>query len=56
MSKQIATYLKSKGTFNKVELLDRKHKENDLRFYHYRVYFSKEEVELFITLTKDNKK
>lgn len=55
MSAQIAANLKAKGTYIRLELLDRKAKDNDLRIYHYRVFFSKEEVELLITLTKDNK-
>lgn len=55
MSPQIAAGLKPNGSFIKLELLDRSNKENDLRVYHYRVIFSKEEVELLLTLTKENK-
>jgi CubicO group peptidase (beta-lactamase class C family) len=54
-SEQTAAYLKLKGSFTKLELLERTNKEKDLRQYHYRLYFSKEEMELFVTLTKDNK-
>lgn len=55
MSQQTATFLKTKGSFIKLELLARTMKDNDQRQYHYRLYFSKEQMELFITLTKDNK-
>lgn len=55
MSKQTATFLKSKGSFNNLELLARTNKENGQRLYHYRLMFSKEEMNLFITLTKENK-
>jgi CubicO group peptidase (beta-lactamase class C family) len=55
MSPQIAAGLKPNGSFIKLELLDRKAKDDGLRVYHYRVIFSKEEVELLLTLTKENK-
>lgn len=55
MTSQTASVLNSKGSFVKLELLDRKAGTNDLRVYHYRVVFSKEELELFISLTMDNK-
>ncbi len=55
ISARIATNLKAKGTFIKLELLDRKSKEDGTTIYHYRLYFSKEEVELLLTFTKDNK-
>jgi CubicO group peptidase (beta-lactamase class C family) len=55
LSARVAANLKQKGSFIRLELLDRKNIENDLRIYHYRLFFSKEEVELLVTLTKDNK-
>ena len=55
MSQQIAAGLKPNGSFMKLELLDHKIIEYGLRVYHYRVIFSKEEVELILTLTKENK-
>ncbi len=55
MSPQIAAGLKPNGSFIKLELLDRKTKDDGMRVYHYRVIFSREEMELVITLTKENK-
>ena len=55
MSQQIAAGLKPNGSFMKLELLDSKTKDDGMRVYHYRVIFSKEEVELILTLTKENK-
>lgn len=55
MSPQIAAGLKPNGSFIKLELLDRKTNDDGYRIYHYRVIFSKEEVELLLTLTKENK-
>jgi D-alanyl-D-alanine carboxypeptidase len=55
MSAQVSASLKLKGSFVRLELLDRKNIENDLRIYHYRIFFSKEEIELLVTLTKNNK-
>ena len=55
MAGQTAAFLKPKGSFNKLELLNRTRKDNDLQVYHYRVIFSKEEVELLLTLTKDHR-
>jgi hypothetical protein len=51
----IAGNLIPKGTLVRTELLYRIINENGLRVYHYRVIFSKEEVELLMTLTADNK-
>lgn len=53
-SKPFALYFKSLGPFIKLELLDHRNK-NDLRIYHYRFFFSEEEIELLFTLTRDNK-
>ncbi len=50
-----SAYLKKQGTFMDLELLDRKKLDNGSRIHHYRLFFSKEAIELLITLTKDNK-
>ena len=53
-SARASAYLKRQGTFMELELLDRKKLENENRIHHYRLIFSKEVIELLITLTKDN--
>lgn len=54
-SGRTSAYLKRQGTFQSLELLDRKELENRARLYHYRLIFSEEVLELLLTLTKDNK-
>ncbi len=54
-SERASAYLKRQGTFTGMELLERKDLENQSRLHHYRLIFSKEAVELLITLTPDNK-
>lgn len=54
-SDRTSAYLKKQGTFKRLELLERKDLENLERHYHYRLFFSEEILELFVTLTKDYK-
>lgn len=54
-SSRTSAYLKNQGTFKRLELLDRKELENQERFYHYRLIFSEEVLELLVTLTRDHK-
>lgn len=55
VSGRASAYLKRQGTFKGMELLDRKNANNENRVHHYRLIFSKEPIELLVTLTKDNK-
>ncbi|MEO6540948.1 MAG: serine hydrolase domain-containing protein [Ferruginibacter sp.] len=54
-SGRTSAYLRNQGTFKRLELLDRKELENGERYFHYRLIFSAEVLELLVTLTKDNK-
>ncbi|WNM18063.1 serine hydrolase domain-containing protein [Flavobacterium capsici] len=48
-------FLNRQGTFEKMELLDRKNVDNEHSMHHYRLVFSEESIELIFWLTKDNK-
>jgi CubicO group peptidase (beta-lactamase class C family) len=52
---QASNYLKKQGTFEDLKPLFREDLDNGNRLHHYRLYFSKETLELLITITKDNK-
>ena len=54
-SGRASAHLKSLGDFMGIELLQKKMLDKENREYHYRVLFSKENEELLITMTKDNK-
>ncbi|UOK43663.1 MULTISPECIES: serine hydrolase domain-containing protein [Flavobacterium] len=54
-SEKTSAYLKKQVIFNGLELLDRKNLDSKTRMYHYRLHFSKESIEILVTLTKNNK-
>ena len=54
-SERASGYLKRQGTFINMELLNRKDLDSQTKLHHYRLFFSKETIELLVTITKDNK-
>ena len=52
---ETSSFLKKQGSFKGMELLDRKNVGNDMRKFHYRLFFSMEVLEVIITLNKENK-
>jgi len=54
-SARASEHLKSLGEFKGIELLERKQLANEMWLHHYRVLFTREDEELFITTTKDKR-
>ena len=54
-SKQAADFLKTLGTLNKIELLERRDLENGSRLYRYRLTYNSAKLIHTIVLTKDDK-
>lgn len=53
-SARTSAFLKQQGTFLRMELLERRNADKEMRVHHYRLVFSLEVIEIMVTLTKDN--